>query len=754
MKLFGIIFSLLLFCSGLNAQETEERRLIDLDRRHIQFASQEALEKSREYIRKDSTYYMGYMYWGAYLFNRANDVRGFQLAAVMLHKAFNLIEKDYDEQLRTRSNDLVTYLSVNTVQNDYTYIANWLEGSYQNIERADSAYNVLMHVKERDLQYEGAVDTWNTLAWIYHRNRMYTSEKFPFLLNTVHENDSMAYACLDSAIAKTNRDNEMNQGLFDPTFLNARYYYTYHYKVILFTYDFKLDSADYYYEALLSSGYYSSNNYANYQYMKGEFGVAQTFYKEAETRDATTDKHTREYFYMRGLLEINRGTPERSDSLLSRIINKDGFTPGYGWHTIALARALTYEGLTAESQEKVNNAARFEELHIGTTWGKEQYNLGVAMLNYVNTLHLEAQHYFENNQWYFWLNPVNWYKWAEYKIKVHHFRLILVSLVAANPERAEVLYPIFSSENIMGWDETWQMLDGMSNRFFIGYYRQLLENDPRPAMKNYFRFVLARLYISEGDKSSAEEYLNEIIGTDNEYWTAFDTLLKARTYEALAACNDDETEQQVWLGKAYSIYPQLLPFNDMALNFRVKVDGEVFVPDAGSHLYRIALFVMGLVLVLMGLYYTARRYFKFAHSPKWIVVGASSVFVLALVVWLNGVFNQDALSEKQQVLEQFSNCKIGFTDNVDSPYVELEFGEIDSLHVVIYSLYDAENKLVGHGQVTIDPDQPDRAGIQLAYRLFKIDYQFEELEEPVEDVPVEKADDSIPVISARGPQPI
>lgn len=737
MKRLAIIFSLTVFCLVLGAQETEDRRWIDLDRRNIPFASQQALEKSREYIRKDSTYYIGYMYWGAYLFNRANDEQGFRLAAVMLQKAFNLIERDYDKQLRTRSNDLLTYLSVNMVQNDYCYIANWLEGSYQNIEEADKAFEVVTHVKDHDLQYEGAMDSWNTLAWIYHRNRMYTSEKFPFLKNSVRENDSMAYACLDSAIAKTQLDNEMNQGLFDPTFLGSRYYFTYHYKAILFTYDFKLDSADFYYDILLNSGYYSSNNYANYQYMKGEFPIAEEFYKEAETRDATTDKHTREYFYMRGLLEIYRGRPEESDTLLSSIIDKDGFTPGYGWHTIAYARSLTYSGLTTVSQNKVNNAARFEELHIGTTWGQEQYNLGIAMLNYLNALHFESEHYFENDVWYFWLNPVNWYKYAEYKIKIHHFRLVLVSMVAANPERAEVLYPVFASENIMGWDESWQMLDGFSNQYFIDYYTELLEKDPRNGVKNYIRFMLARLYISEGETETAKDYLNEIISVNDSYWTSFDRLLQARTYEALALCSDDDAEKQVWLAKAYVLYPQLIPFSADKLDFRVTVDGDLFQPDAGDYLYRFAFFSMLTVLLLTAGYFSARKYFKFRHSVKWVVVGASGVFAIALVIWLTGVLGQDKLSEREIVLENFSDCKIGFVDNIDAPTATLEFIQTDSIPQIAYKVTDENDSTITEGKVTVDPDRPDQTGRILAYRLFKITFEYDqpevEAEEPAAD---------------------
>lgn len=737
MKKIIPVLIALLSCTVLIAQDAELRREIDIDRRNIAFASQQAYEKSREYIRKDSTYYIGYMYMGAYLFNRANDEKGFLQAITWLQKAFDLIERDYDQELRTRTNDLVTYFGVSVVQNDYSYIGNWLETAYQNVEEAQKAYEVLIHIKERDLQYESAVESWNTLAWLYHRNRMYTSEKFPFLKNSVRENDSMAYACLDSAIAKTHRDNEINQGLFDPQFMAARYYYTYHYKVILFTYDFELDSADYYYDILLNSGYYSSNNYANYQYMKGEFGIAEQFYMEAEDRDNTVEKHTREYFYMRGLLEVYRAAPERADSLLSRVISKDGFTPGYGWHSIALARSLMYEGLTTVSQRKLNNAARFEELHIGTTWGREQYTLSVATLNYINALRFEGEYYFENDDWLFWLNPVNWYKAIEYKIKVHHFRLIMVSLIASNPERAEVIYPLFSSENLLGWDETWQMLDGFSNEYFIGVYEKMLDEDPRPGVRNYIRFMLARLHMSEGDEDLARPYLEEIyMETGGPERMQFDNLLYARTCEAMAGITEGE-ESQDWLVKCYDVYPQLVPFSGEELKFRIMVNGEPYTPVATYTMLRVAIFVLIDIFILAGLYFLARYYFRLRHSPVVFVISFGVIFTACLVVILYVALTDNRLSAEEKIMAGFQDCNVGYTDDEDAPVAAFEFVEKDSLLNVEYTVHNSAHQLVNSGTITIDSDNPSRTGIVLAYRLFKIDFTYSS----TSDVDAEEVDE-------------
>lgn len=724
-----------LFCSGvLNARDDEKRRLMDLDRGSIALNSQEAFEKSREYIRKDSTYYLGWMYMGAYLFNRANDVKGFTQAIEPLRKAFALIEKDYDKELRTRTNDYMDYMAVSSLQYDYSNIASWLEGAYQNIERAQEAYEVLIHVKERDLQFEAGVESWNTLAWLYHRNRMYTSERFPFLMNSVAENDSIAYDCLDSAIAKTQRDMEINNGLYDATFLNARFYFTYHYKVILFTYDFELDSADYYYNILLESGYYSSNNYGNYMYMKGEFSIAEQFYIEAEDRDNTTDKHTREYFYMRGLLEINRGTPARADSLLSEVIQADGITPGYGWHNIARARSLTYEGLTGQSQNIVNIAAGFEELHIGTTWGKEQYNLSVATLNYINSLHFESEYFFENNQWYFWLNPVNWYKAMEFKLRVHHFRLVMVSLVAANPERAEVIYPLFSSENLLSWDETWQMLDGFSNQYFIRVYEDMLENDPRPGIRNYLKFVLSKLYISEGDEDIAREYLDEIVAElSSGVRMEFDNMLYARTCEALAQITDGDESQQ-WLLAAYNTFPQLIPYSGEQLNFKVNIDGVRYTPGAQDIIYKLSVFTIITMLGMCGLYFGARRYFRLRHSPKWIYGSAGGIAIICLFIILWNIFGRDQLSTKEQIVASMADCNIGFTDDVSAPDASFTFVESDSLLTCEYVVYDGDDREVNKGSFTVDKDQPEQAGVVLAYRLFRIDATRNSVSVEAEDV--------------------
>ena len=168
-----------LFHVGTFAQRNE-RSAIDSEREGLSFFDDKTLEKSRGFIRRDSTYYVGHLYHGAYLFFRANDALGFNKAIVPLKRALALIEKDFDKELRTRSNNYVVYSAVYKYQSDYGLIAYLLDRCYQNVEMPDKAIEVLRHVVDRNFQLEQNVTSYNTMAWIYHRNRVYTSKQFPF----------------------------------------------------------------------------------------------------------------------------------------------------------------------------------------------------------------------------------------------------------------------------------------------------------------------------------------------------------------------------------------------------------------------------------------------------------------------------------------------------------------------------------------------------------------------------------------------
>ncbi|MBI1769950.1 MAG: hypothetical protein HYR67_16410 [Bacteroidetes bacterium] len=530
-------------------------------------------EKARSFIRRDSTYYVGYLLEGGYLFFRANDELGFTKAIAPLKKALDKIEYDFDPLLRIRTSNYSTYSANYKYQYDYGLIAYFLNRCYQNVEDQDKAMEVLKHIRDRDFQLEINMDSYNTMAWLYHRNRVYTSKKYSFLKNSVKENVAAANRCLDSALRKIQNDLPVNNGIYDPHFLNRQYLSTFHYKAMIHDYLLDIDSANYYYDQLIQNGAYSANNYAEFKLAMGEMEQAELFFRQAEEREQNVEKTTKEYFYMRGTLATYRGHPEEADTLLNKVLQQQGSTPGYGWHCIGLARAQHYEGLTAESQERINKAARFQELHIGTTWGQEQYNLAVASLQYLNQLNFKREYMFEHDEWYFWLNPVNWYRWVKYTIEIRHHKMLLASLVAENPERDQVIYSLFSPENLITFDEVWSVMEGFGNEYFIKMYKHRLNNDKRPRLKKYYRYVLGKLYLAEGKDKEAAEYFGEVMG-DPDSADPFQTLLMARTYEGLALASSGR-KQKTAIERLYRIYPQLIPFTDLTMQFRLETQGQL-----------------------------------------------------------------------------------------------------------------------------------------------------------------------------------
>src|SRR5579859_7286387 len=304
---------------GASAQN-KAREQIDRERSEVRsFLDNKMHDKARSFIRRDSSYYLGYLLEGGYLFFRANDELGFGEAIVPLRKALDKIETDYDPLLRIRTNNYALYSANYRYQSDYGLITYFLDRCYQNVEDQDKAMEVLRHVSDRNFQVEINMDSYNTMAWLYHRNRVYTSKKFSFLKNSVKENVTAANRCLDSALRKIQNNFAINNGLYDPRFLNRQYLGTFHYKAMIYDYLLNIDSANLYYNVLIQNDAYGSNNYANFKLAMGELEEAEAYFKLAEERERNVEKTTKEYFYMRGSLAIYRGRPEEADTLLNRV---------------------------------------------------------------------------------------------------------------------------------------------------------------------------------------------------------------------------------------------------------------------------------------------------------------------------------------------------------------------------------------------------------------------------------------------------
>src|SRR3954463_10298266 len=107
---FLIVYCLSLIANYSNAQytrsKTQARYEIDAKRQGVAPTDKDALPRSREFLRLDSTYYVGWMYEGMYKFDRSTDYLGYKNAIIPLQKAFDFLDKDYGRTFRSIYHDL------------------------------------------------------------------------------------------------------------------------------------------------------------------------------------------------------------------------------------------------------------------------------------------------------------------------------------------------------------------------------------------------------------------------------------------------------------------------------------------------------------------------------------------------------------------------------------------------------------------------------------------------------------------------
>jgi len=362
----------------------------------------EVLTLGRRFIRMDSTYYLGYFYEGCYRFNRAADTRGFRGAIKPLRKALELMIKDYDWRLVRYTNRRLMF-DAWSLHQQYCQLISYLERSYQNIEEPAEAVELLHQLKDRKLVAEFWGNPYSDLSWIYMRNRMHY-EKFDFLESSIEANVKKADLFLDSIWAVNERNVPHLQSMlrYPDGFINSMYNSIYHYKEIIHSYSLNIDSAEYYAEKMKSVDRLSDNNYANLQFVKGDFNKAIEHYEIAKKEENRRDKSFREFDYMLSAIKNFRGEPQKGVDLIKRTLDEVGATPGYGWYNLGLARSYYYSGDLEKSRIHQDRASKFEELHIGTSHGETMYERSTMVLKYLNIQREMKSIVVENS--YFWMS--------------------------------------------------------------------------------------------------------------------------------------------------------------------------------------------------------------------------------------------------------------------------------------------------------------------------------------------------------------
>jgi hypothetical protein len=551
-----------------------QRYEIDAKRIGVDINSEDALPRSREFKRIDSTYYVGWLFEGAYKYNHAADYLGFKNAIIPLERAMALTERDYRRALATRTSNPIQYIPVYKIQIDYTLNALFLMNCYSNTEQPTKVIELMRRVLRWNFQRDYYMDAYNYLAWTVHRNRFYTSEKYPFLKNSIADNEKLANSYLDSGLAKIERDKYTNTTIFPVGYERMDKLGVYHYKTILYSYALNIDSAEYYYNLLRSSPIFPHNNYATFRSICGDFRTAESEYNKAIPQDAG-DKRLKEWAYYSSIIDIYKALPKKGIEDMNEMIKASGSTPGFGWYNIALARCLLYDGQIEEANRFINKAAEFKELHIGTTLGQSHYDFSIQLLKLLNKEGEYEMKEFEHRNW--WYNPSVLADMAQLKGEKYLQQFLIINQFAQNPERDMVIYKLFSTESTVSWDEIWFLIQDFSTRFFLDKFESEMRTDNRKYVHKYFEFFVARLQMKQGNYGEAKQMLDRILqepNTDLEY----EKLFIARVFQAEAECarqKDDKEAMNDWIYRIYTIYPQLLPYTGLVPNINLHVSGDV-----------------------------------------------------------------------------------------------------------------------------------------------------------------------------------
>jgi len=551
-----------------------QRWEIDAKRMGVSPTSEDALPRSREFIRIDSSYYVGWLFEGAYKYEHAADYLGYKNASTPLEKAMRLIERDYRKQLGTRTADLMTYYPAYKFQIDYTMIAMYLMHCYSNMEEPDKVYALLRRVLRWNIQREYYMDAYNFLGWTVHRNRFYTSDKYKFLRNSIDENEKLANRYLDSQTRKINRDMALNAHIFQPGYEKNDRLSVYHYKCILYSYSFNIDSAAHYFNLMRNTPLFPHNNYATFRSICGDFREAEKEYKIAAAQD-NGDKRLQEWAYYTSIIDIYKAQPKTGIELMKDMITAAGSTPGFGWYNIALARCMHYDGQISEAERYINKAAEFKEVHIGTTLGQSIYDFSVQLDKLMNLQSRWAMQQFENKNW--WYNPYVLGSMSQLLGQKYMQQFLIINQFAQNPERDRVVYKLFSTESTVSWDEIWYLIQDFSTKFFLDRFRKEIETDKRRYIRKYFELFEARLLMKQGEYTEARKVLDGILRNpdiDQQY----EKLFLARVYEAEANCakaRKDKAAYNDWTYRLCTEYLQLVPYTGLEANMQLSASGNI-----------------------------------------------------------------------------------------------------------------------------------------------------------------------------------
>jgi hypothetical protein len=554
------------------------RYQIDAKRLGVYPYDKDALPRSREFIRLDSTYYVGWMLEGLYRYEHSGDYLGFKNAIPPLEKAYRLLEKDFGSVIKQIFSSATYYSQNSRVFDDMHSIAEALEQSYNTIERPDSTMSLMNKLEKYNFQKD-YFDINCTRAWTYHRFRFYTSKDFSFLGNSIEENEKLAFKACFQQIHDIKKNEEANNQWFGWGQAGQDLLTVYHYLAIFHDYNQNYDSSEYYYNRLIDGGRVSWANYAHFSEEQGRFSDAfDAYLKPQYHRKYSLDE---EDYYLPSILIYGARTKDAIRGCNMTLTTK-GSVPGFGWYSMALARSYLYDAQLDSAEFYLDKAANFKELHINTTLTQSQYDFSVNLLK-IQLLERKIQliRFFDPGWWY---SPTDLYKTFMLKLEKLMLEYAVVTALSNNPERDRLIYNLFCGESTVTFDESIYLLKDFSPPFFISKYEDYLAGDKRKRIHRYFKYAIAKFTYEDGEEElsarKCEEILNahyfkegNIESDPDVMDKALERLLSARLFEILSLQNEETANGDLYRNHFFEEFPQLVPFSGVKMKMNITFSG-------------------------------------------------------------------------------------------------------------------------------------------------------------------------------------
>lgn len=564
------VLALLLCSRPLAAQKAAARYEINAKRLGLSPTDKDALPRGREFVRLDSTYYVGWMYQGIFMYDRSADEAGYQKAIPYLRQAFVLLEQDFNPLLQTLYNSPENYMQNTLLYSDYLELARCLRDSYEYLNHPDSAIWVISRLEAKDFKRDQLGLMFGSKAWIIHRNRFFDNRTFGFLKTNVAANADFALQTCYQGFGFIERNRSVIEGWFGPMQPEYDKLFIYHYLAMIHSYMQQYDSSEYYYSYMARFGSISWNNYGSLKHELGEMALAKEFY-QMDQYNYGADKRLMEPFYYLPILQIYAGNTQEAIQTAQEAIRQSQSYPGFGWYNIALARGYLYNGNLDSADVILTKASAFKEVHIGTTLTQPQYEFTIQLLRQVWYEKKLASVKMSDKGW--WYKPTYWYKIAALKLKRYVHSYQLATQLSGNPERKRIIYDLFCGESTVSFDEIYVVMQAFGPKYFTDLMQELEDKDVRKQVKKYFSLTRARLLVERKRYKAAREVLTNLYDDAHED-KEHEKLFRARVLELLAKVSP-EPQKQAYLQEMLQTFPQLMPFSENTLLMQLRLTSSV-----------------------------------------------------------------------------------------------------------------------------------------------------------------------------------